>query len=108
MFSQEPIADRRSLTYHALRVQAVSIVNRQMDFLPQNALDFWRDSWDRAGFEEIGRLTPKKRLSRPSGDGFRDHGLQHFLVHILKPLDVKAALASGVLAEFSQQRFRIA
>ena len=43
--------------------------------------------------------------ARP-GDRFGGHGLQHFLVHISEFLDVDTALASGVLAEFWQQRFR--
>jgi hypothetical protein len=48
------------------------------------------------------------RLSRAPGNGFGGHCLQHFLVHISQLFDVDAAFASGVLAEFWQQRFRVA
>src|SRR5437764_2847811 len=52
---------------------------------------------------------PLVRVPRPpGGDGFANHRLQHFLVHVGELLDVKAALASGVLAELGKQRLRVA
>src|SRR5258708_37504988 len=41
------------------------------------------------------------------GDGFRDQGLQHLLVHISELLDVETAPAGRVLAELCQQGLRV-
>ena len=61
---------------------------------------------DAAALLSIGSLARVPRSL--GGNGFDDHVLQHFLVHIGQFLDVEAALAGRVLAELGEQRLGIA
>lgn len=52
------------------------------------------------GPSDLPKLISQAQSSRTSRNSFDDHRLQDFLVHVCKLLDIDAALASGVLAEF--------